>query len=80
MLLQLKDIMNLVEENSVFIDDRTNGIYQMKPTKKNLIEKKDWIVVYINSEYCQTPFDDEPIICAGLVEQYSDWLKDKSHT
>lgn len=80
MLLQLKDIVNLAEDDALFIDDRTNGIYQIPPSKKTLIEKKDWFVVYINSEFCQTPADDEPILCAGVVEHYEDWLKDKSHT
>ena len=78
MLLQLKDIIDIIDE-SIFIDDRTNGKFQMLLTSNELIVKKEWIVVYINSEYHVTPSEDDPVLCIGIVEKYEDWKKDKTH-
>ena len=73
MLLQLKDVISLVDDDAIFFDDRSHDKFQIQPTKKLLLKHKDWYVVYMNSEFHNSPAEDEPILCVGIVKNIEDW-------
>ncbi|MBR3134114.1 MAG: hypothetical protein IKG56_01460 [Clostridia bacterium] len=72
MILQLKDLLPYTDDGTIFIDDRTNGKFQILPTKQDFLEKKEWLVIYINAEMHNYPAEDEPIMCVGVVEKLGD--------
>ena len=63
----------LVDDDAIFFDDRSHDKFQIQPTKKLLLKHKDWYVVYMNSEFHNSPAEDEPILCVGIVKNIEDW-------
>ena len=61
------------KDDAIFFDDRSNDKFQIQPTKKLLLKHKDWYVVYMNSEFHNSPAEDEPILCVGIVKNIEDW-------